>query len=37
MAHQVKKFEIKGLDGISENQISQHRDILYPRYVNKLN
>ena len=37
MAHQVKKFELKGLDGISENQISQHRDILYAGYVNKLN
>lgn len=37
MAHQVKKFEIKGLDGISDNQISQHRDILYAGYVNKLN
>ncbi len=37
MAHQPKKFELKGLDGISENQISQHRDILYAGYVNKLN
>lgn len=37
MAHQVKKFDIKGLDGISDNQISQHRDILYAGYVNKLN
>src|SRR3972149_3229769 len=37
MAHQVKKFEIKGLEGISDNQISQHRDILYAGYVNKLN
>ncbi len=36
MAHQPKKFDIK-LDGISENQISQHRDILYAGYVNKLN
>jgi Fe-Mn family superoxide dismutase len=37
MAHEPKKFELKGLDGISENQISQHRDILYVGYVNKLN
>lgn len=37
MAHQPKKFELKGLDGISDNQISQHRDILYAGYVNKLN
>ncbi len=36
MAHQPKKFDLK-LDGISENQISQHRDILYAGYVNKLN
>ena len=37
MTYQAKKFELKGLDGISENQISQHRDILYAGYVNKLN
>ena len=37
MAHQPKKFTIKGLDGISEKQISQHMDILYVGYVNKLN
>ena len=37
MAHQPKKFTIKGLDGISDNQISQHMDILYVGYVNKLN
>src|SRR5574340_235220 len=36
MAHQPQKFDLK-LDGISENQISQHRDILYTGYVNKLN
>ncbi|MDO8427369.1 MAG: Fe-Mn family superoxide dismutase [Deltaproteobacteria bacterium] len=36
MAHQPKKFDLK-LDGISDNQISQHRDILYAGYVNKLN
>ncbi len=37
MAHQPRKFELKGLDGISDNQISQHMDILYVGYVNKLN
>lgn len=37
MAHQAKKFELTGLDGISDNQIAQHRDILYAGYVNKLN
>lgn len=37
MAHQPKKFELKGLEGISENQITQHRDILYNGYVTKLN
>src|SRR3990172_12024208 len=37
MPHQIKEFKLKGLDGISENQISQHRDILYAGYVNKLN
>lgn len=37
MTYQAKKFELRGLDGISENQISQHRDILYAGYVNKLN
>ncbi len=37
MAHQPRKFELKGLDGISDNQISQHMDILYAGYVNKLN
>ena len=37
MAHQPKTFELKNLDGISDNQISQHRDILYVGYVNKLN
>lgn len=36
MTHQVKKFDLT-LDGISEKQISQHRDILYAGYVNKLN
>ena len=37
MSYQAKKFELKNLEGISENQISQHRDILYAGYVNKLN
>ncbi|MBI5562067.1 MAG: superoxide dismutase [Deltaproteobacteria bacterium] len=37
MAHQPRNFDLKGLDGISDNQISQHRDILYAGYVNKLN
>ena len=37
MAYQAKKFELKNLEGISENQISQHRDILYAGYVTKLN
>ena len=37
MAHTVKKFDIKGLDGISDDQIAQHRDILYAGYVKKLN
>ncbi len=36
MAHQPRKFDLK-LDGISENQIAQHRDILYAGYVTKLN
>lgn len=37
MAHQPRKFELKALDGISDNQIAQHRDTLYVGYVNKLN
>ena len=37
MSHEAKKFELKGLEGLSESQISQHRDILYVGYVNKLN
>lgn len=36
MTHQVKKFDLT-LEGISDKQISQHRDILYAGYVNKLN
>lgn len=38
MAHEVKKFPLEGkLDGISDSQLSQHRDTLYAGYVNKLN
>ncbi|MCC7202604.1 MAG: superoxide dismutase [Nitrospirae bacterium] len=37
MSHEAKKFELKGLEGLSDSQISQHRDILYVGYVNKLN
>ncbi len=37
MAHRVKNFDLRELDGISENQISQHRDILYAGYVKKIN
>lgn len=37
MKHEAKTFELKGLEGLSDNQISQHRDILYVGYVNKLN
>lgn len=36
--HQPKKFDhLKGIEGISDNQLAQHRDILYVGYVNKLN
>jgi Fe-Mn family superoxide dismutase len=34
--HQPKKFDIKP-EGFSEAQITNHRDILYVGYVNKLN
>jgi len=37
MKHQIREFKLQGLEGLSENQISQHRDILYAGYVNKLN
>ncbi len=37
MAHEVKTFDIGELDGISADQIAQHKDILYPGYVKKLN
>ena len=34
--HQPKKFDLKP-EGLSEAQISNHRDILYAGYINKLN
>ncbi len=37
MAHEPKEFTLKGLKGISDDQISQHKDILYAGYVKKLN
>ncbi len=37
MAHEAKEFTLSGLKGISDDQISQHKDILYTGYVNKLN
>ncbi|MDH4226327.1 MAG: Fe-Mn family superoxide dismutase [Deltaproteobacteria bacterium] len=37
MPYEPRKFDLKGLDGLSDNQISQHRDTLYVGYVNKLN
>ncbi len=37
MALQPKTFELTGLEGISDEQIAQHRDILYVGYVNKFN
>lgn len=37
MAHEIREFKLTGLTGISDNQISQHRDILYAGYVKKLN
>lgn len=38
MAHTPKSYPFPGgLDGISENQLAQHRDTLYVGYVNKLN
>lgn len=38
MAYEAKKFPLEGkLDGISDNQLQQHRDILYTGYINKLN
>lgn len=37
MTHEVRKFDLQELEGLSNNQISQHRDVLYAGYVNKLN
>ncbi len=37
MKYEIKEFDLKGLDGISDEQISAHRDVLYAGYVNKLN
>ncbi len=37
MPYEARRFELNGLEGLSENQISQHRDILYAGYINKLN
>lgn len=38
MAHEPKNFPLEGkLNGITDNQMQQHRDILYKGYVNKLN
>ena len=37
MPYEAGKFNLKGMDGISDNQISQHIDILYVGYINKLN
>ncbi len=37
MSYTAKDFSLKGLDGISDEQISQHIDVLYAGYVKKLN
>ncbi len=37
MSYTAKEFSLKGLDGISDEQISQHIDVLYAGYVKKLN
>jgi superoxide dismutase, Fe-Mn family len=38
MAHKFREFPLEGkLKGISDNELQQHRDILYKGYVNKLN
>src|SRR3990167_4402781 len=37
MSHDIKKFELRSMEGLSDNQVSQHKDILYVGYVNKLN
>src|SRR3989338_2978357 len=37
MEHQVKTFDLKGLKGLSDQQMAPHRDVLYTGYVKKLN
>ncbi|HHD12004.1 MAG TPA: superoxide dismutase [Deltaproteobacteria bacterium] len=37
MSYTAKEFSLKGLDGISDEQLSQHIDVLYAGYVKKLN
>src|SRR5512135_3487573 len=36
--HKAKEFKLEGkLNGISDRQIQEHRDVLYKGYVDKLN
>jgi len=37
MEHQVKTYDLKGLNGLSDKQMEPHRDVLYTGYVKKLN
>jgi Fe-Mn family superoxide dismutase len=37
MEHPVKTFDLKNINGLSEKQITPHRDVLYVGYVKKLN
>jgi len=37
MAHRSRSFDLSGLDGISDEQIAAHCDVLYAGYVKKLN
>jgi Fe-Mn family superoxide dismutase len=37
MEHTVKTFDLKNLKGLSDKQITPHRDVLYAGYVKKLN
>ena len=37
MGYEAKSFNLKGLRGISDEQLSQHIDVLYAGYVKKLN
>lgn len=37
MKHKVKQFHFESLEGFSASLISQHRDVLYKGYVDKLN